>query len=137
MQSRVTFVKTGSPLDGMTGTVKGVASTGIVFTYSVLMDEPVWAEAITDYVDIVSITGSCLQRNSHPALSSVPKDEDTIMLMYHDDSCGELLDNQGKCPTCGFHPDGQSVGFVPVSMKLYNLAKTQGMTFLGRYREQM
>lgn len=61
----------------------------------------------------------------------------TIMLMYHDDSCGELLDNTGMCPKCGFHPDGQSVAFTDVSLKLYNLGKAQGMTFLGRYREPM
>ena len=54
-----------------------------------------------------------------PFRSTMPDfDANSIMLMYHDDSCGELLDNQGKCPTCGFHPDGQSVGFVDVSLKM-------------------
>lgn len=40
--------------------------------------------------------------------------EPMIDLMYHDDSCGELLDNTGMCPKCKFHqhrlpgdPDGR------------------------------
>lgn len=61
MQSRVAFFQTASPLDGKEGVVKGVASVGIAFTYSVLMDEAVWLGAIEDFVDIVSITGSCLK----------------------------------------------------------------------------
>lgn len=60
----------------------------------------------------------------------------TIMLMYHDDSCGDLLDNQGRCHCCGFHPDGQSVGFTDVPLSVYNAAKSRGLTFMGRYREQ-
>lgn len=62
--------------------------------------------------------------------------DNTIMLMYHDDSCGELLDNRGLCPVCGFHPDGQSVGFMDVPLTLYHLGKAAGKTYLGRYREQ-
>lgn len=61
MQARVVFFQTASPLDGKMGTVKGVASVGIAFTYSVLMDQPVWLAEIDDFVDIVSITGSCLK----------------------------------------------------------------------------
>lgn len=61
MQTRVRFIKTESPLDNMEGTIKGVSSVGISFTYSVLMDEPVFLEHIGEYVDIVSMTGSCLE----------------------------------------------------------------------------
>ena len=43
------------------------------------------------------------------------KNESIIDLMCnHDDDCGELLDGEGKCPVCGFHPDTQSVGFREV-----------------------
>jgi hypothetical protein len=58
----------------------------------------------------------------------------TIMLMYHDDSCGELLNNQGMCPKCGFHPDMQSTGFTDLPMEEYNRLKAQGLSFLGRFR---
>jgi hypothetical protein len=40
-----------------------------------------------------------------------------MMLKFHDDDCGELLDADGKCGKCGFYPDMQSTAFrdVPAS----------------------
>ena len=64
------------------------------------------------------------------------KEAETIRLMYHDDSCGELLDNEGKCLACGFHPDGQSVGFKDVLIVAYREMKATGRTFIGRFREE-
>lgn len=40
-----------------------------------------------------------------------------MMVMFHDDDCGELLDSDGKCPKCGFYPDMQSCGFRDVPKK--------------------
>src|SRR4051812_29404616 len=37
-----------------------------------------------------------------------------LSLMYHDDSCGELIDASGSCPKCKFPPDMQSLGFRKV-----------------------
>ena len=37
-----------------------------------------------------------------------------MKLMFHDDSCGEFLDAEGKCPKCRFHPDTQSTAFRDV-----------------------
>jgi hypothetical protein len=40
-----------------------------------------------------------------------------MMLKFHDDDCGELLDADGKCGKCGkcgFHPDMQSTAFRDV-----------------------
>ena len=59
-----------------------------------------------------------------------------ILLMYHDDDCGELLDNEGRCPKCGFHPDMQSTGFKNVPDEVYKSRKAKGETFLGQYREK-
>lgn len=62
MQTRVKFIKTGSPtLEGRVGTVKGVSSSGIAFSYSVLLDQPIFSPAIGEDVEIVSIVGSCLE----------------------------------------------------------------------------
>lgn len=45
-----------------------------------------------------------------------------LRLLFHDDGCGELLDQTGLCPHCGFHPDMQSLGSrdVPVADLLAN-----------------
>jgi hypothetical protein len=61
MQTRVRFIKTESTLDGTEGVVKGVSSVGIAFTYSVLLDGNIFNPSIGEYVDIVSITGCCLE----------------------------------------------------------------------------
>lgn len=34
-----------------------------------------------------------------------------MLLMFHDDDCGELLLACGECPKCGIHPDMQSTAF--------------------------
>lgn len=38
-----------------------------------------------------------------------------MILMFHDDDCGELLDNDGRCQKCEFQPDEQSTAFHEVS----------------------
>jgi hypothetical protein len=38
-----------------------------------------------------------------------------MMLMFHDDDCGELLDADGKCGKCGFYPDMQSTAYREVA----------------------
>lgn len=58
-----------------------------------------------------------------------------MQLMFHDDDCGMLLDHQGRCPTCGFHPDMQSTGFKDVPEDEVRTMKAQGRSFLGLYRE--
>lgn len=37
------------------------------------------------------------------------------LVMYHDDSCGELLDKEGMCPKCKYHPDMQSTAFTELT----------------------
>lgn len=61
---------------------------------------------------------------------------ETIDLMYHDDDCGVLLDDQGKCPACGFHPDMQSVGFRKVDMTSEEVTRRVGGAsgFMTTYR---
>ena len=63
------------------------------------------------------------------------KDGDGMLLMFHDDGCGELLDDEGKCPTCGFHPDMQSTSFRDVPVE--ELLTMRGRTFLGEHRAQV
>jgi len=57
-----------------------------------------------------------------------------LMLMYHDDSCGELIDSSGKCPKCGFSPDMQSLGFRKVSEAEISEKRQGGATFMGQHR---
>jgi hypothetical protein len=57
-----------------------------------------------------------------------------MMLMVHDDSCGELLDDQGKCPRCNFHPDMQSTAFREVSAEELRTLRAAGRTFVGTHR---
>ena len=59
------------------------------------------------------------------------------LLMFHDDDCGELLDGNGRCPKCGFHPDGQSTSFREVGDEEFARLKAEGRTLLGQYREAM
>jgi hypothetical protein len=40
------------------------------------------------------------------------------MERFHDDDCGEALDEHGFCPKCKFHPDMQSVGLRAVQVKI-------------------
>jgi len=62
---------------------------------------------------------------------------ENTMLMAHDDGCTELLDHEGKCPSCNFHPDMQSTVFRPVPNKELEKMRAEGRTFLGQYREQI
>jgi hypothetical protein len=57
------------------------------------------------------------------------------LLMYHDDSCGELIDATGICPKCKFHPDMQSLGFRSVSATVMAEMRRCGATFMGEHRE--
>ncbi len=57
-----------------------------------------------------------------------------MMLMFHDDSCGELLDSSGKCPKCGFHPDMQSTAFREVPGDELQQLRAAGLDFLGERR---
>lgn len=59
----------------------------------------------------------------------------TVKLMFHDDSCGELLDVRGRCPRCGFCPDMQSTAFRPVPVDEVDRMLRQGKTFLGLCRK--
>ncbi len=72
---------------------------------------------------------------------SIPLDafdaSQTILLMFHDDRCGELLDETGQCPACGFSPDMQSTGFRDVSIGEYAQMKHSGRTFLGLRRTRL
>ena len=60
-----------------------------------------------------------------------------MMLMFHDDSCGELLDMHGECPKCRLHPDMQSTGFTDVPVEVVNRMLDGGQTFMGRCRTQI
>ncbi len=53
--------------------------------------------------------------------------------MFHDDDCGVLLDGDGKCPSCGFHPDMQSTGFREITS--HDRLARAGDTVLGLQRE--
>lgn len=57
-----------------------------------------------------------------------------MWVMYHDDSCGVPLDQEGCCPSCGFHPDMQSTGFTEIQNKDVLAQVLTGRTFLGQYR---
>jgi hypothetical protein len=58
-----------------------------------------------------------------------------MRLMFHDDSCGELLDRDGRCPSCGLHPDMQSTGFRDVPEPEVRERQALGRTFLGEGRK--
>lgn len=61
-----------------------------------------------------------------------------MMVMFHDDDCGELLDGDGECPKCKFHPDAQSTGFKEVHNDILRLGiEGFGRTYLGEYRERI
>ena len=57
-----------------------------------------------------------------------------MMLMFHDDDCEELLDADGKCPKCCFHPDMRSTGFRNVPEVFVSEEVKNGKTFLGHHR---
>ena len=48
----------------------------------------------------------------------------SVSLMFHDDDCGELLDERGRCPRCAFAPDMQSCGFKEVPLASLDRART-------------
>lgn len=56
-------------------------------------------------------------------------------LMFHDDDCGELLDQDGRCPKCKFHPDMQSTAFKEVPDEEVRRLKADGRTMLGPQRQ--
>lgn len=58
-----------------------------------------------------------------------------MQLMFHDDSCGELLDAHGRCPKCEFSPDMQSTGFMEVNAATVKAGIVGGKTFLGQRRK--
>lgn len=60
-----------------------------------------------------------------------------IFMMFHDDNCGELLDKEGECPACGFHPDMQSTAFREVKYEEYAPLAEMGRTFLGLRRTKL
>lgn len=57
-----------------------------------------------------------------------------MMLMFHDDDCGELLDHEGLCPKCRFHPDMQSTAFKEVPDAEVQRQLQEGRKFLGLRR---
>jgi hypothetical protein len=56
------------------------------------------------------------------------------MLMFHDDSCDVLLDSEGKCPKCGFHPDMQSMGLKEITQQEIDRRLASGETMMGAQR---
>ena len=58
-----------------------------------------------------------------------------MRVMFHDDDCDDLLDQDGQCPTCKFHPDMQSTGFKDISVGNAFTMLRNGRTLLGLYRE--
>lgn len=60
-----------------------------------------------------------------------------MQIMFHDDDCGELLDKDGRCPKCGFHPDMQSTAFKEVPDADVLKLRSQGRTMLGLNRRQI
>lgn len=61
-----------------------------------------------------------------------------MMVMFHDDDCGELLDGDGECPKCKFHPDMQSTGFKDMNdAVLRDGIERLGLTYLGKHRERI
>lgn len=57
-----------------------------------------------------------------------------MKLMYHDDDCGELLNQSGECPKCRYHPDMQSTAFREVPDDVVADLTRKGWTFLGLRR---
>lgn len=57
-----------------------------------------------------------------------------LLLVYHDDHCGDLLTSRGNCLKCGFAPDMQSVGFKWVDAEVVDSEIAAGKSFLGEYR---
>lgn len=60
-----------------------------------------------------------------------------MQIMFHDDDCGELLDKEGRCPKCGFHPDMQSTAFKEVPDAEAMRLRASGRTMLGLNRRQI
>lgn len=60
-----------------------------------------------------------------------------MKLMFHDDDCGALLDGEGRCHICLFHPDMQSIGFRRVAQKHIDPLLKTGRSFLGPNRERV
>jgi hypothetical protein len=56
------------------------------------------------------------------------------LVMYHDDDCGELLDKEGMCPKCKFHPDMQSTAFTELTDTHVSFLLSLCRTLLGQYR---
>jgi hypothetical protein len=56
------------------------------------------------------------------------------MLMFHDDTCDELLDAEGRCPKCGIQPDMQSTGFKEIKQAEIYRRLAKGQTMLGSQR---
>lgn len=54
--------------------------------------------------------------------------------MFHDDDCGVLLDADGRCPKCGFHPDMQSTGFKEITEREIAERQSKGETMLTTLR---
>ncbi len=55
-----------------------------------------------------------------------------MKVMVHDDDCGEILDAEGRCPKCGFHPDIQSTAFREATEQ-----ELRGRTALGPERQKI
>lgn len=60
-----------------------------------------------------------------------------MQIMFHDDDCGELLDKDGRCPKCKFHPDMQSTGFKEVPDDEVTRLRASGRSMLGLNRRQI
>ncbi len=57
------------------------------------------------------------------------------MLMFHDEEqCDQLLDKDGLCPKCGYHPDMQSVGFKEITEREIVSRLAKGQTMMGSRR---
>ena len=58
-----------------------------------------------------------------------------MLLMFHDDNCGEFLDKDGQCPKCRYHPDMQSTAFRELSNDEVTRRLLTGETFFGEHRK--
>lgn len=58
-----------------------------------------------------------------------------MKVLFHDDDCGEPLAADGQCPSCRFHPDMQSTGFMDLPQATVKQVLARGGSLLGLGRE--
>lgn len=63
-----------------------------------------------------TLGGVCYKCGKWSHIKKIEKEDKRLLkadekIEIHDDGCGTILDKDGKCPKCGFHPDMQSRAF--------------------------